>query len=64
MAQRYVDAHIVLGEEEVGIWCEVCQLPARVRWPLLLMSELGVAPFGVTEHCLHCEGYDDLEEDD
>lgn len=61
---KYVTAHIVVGEPLTGLWCDGCQLPARVRFPLHLLSEAGVSPFGWTEACLHCEGYDDLEEED
>jgi hypothetical protein len=65
MTVRYVTGYVHLGEPEVSLWCPVCQLPARVRWPLFVMSEAGVSPYGSTEACLHCEGYDtDDEEDD
>lgn len=56
MAQRYMVVHLVVGTPEVGLWCRVCALPSRVRFPIYRLSE-----YGVSVHCwvLRCTEHSD-----
>lgn len=65
MAEKFYTVHIqIAGEPQTGIWCSECSLPARVRFDLVGISPTGVSPWGSIERCLHCEGYDDHEDDE
>lgn len=45
-SQRYITVHLVVGTPVPGLWCTVCALPSRVRFPLYRLSSRGV-----TLHC-------------
>lgn len=47
-----------------GLWCEECQLPSVVRFPILSLSENGVSQFGTHDACMDCGGFDDEEGED
>lgn len=54
---------VVCDDPQTGIWCNGCRLPARVRFDLAGISERGVGPMGSVERCLHCDGYEDDDDD-
>jgi hypothetical protein len=43
------------GEPETGLWCDRCNLPSLVRFPLYLTSEEGSSPCGVGWTCPGCD---------
>lgn len=62
--QRFYTIHLVVGDDpETGIWCNECQLPARVRFAITGISERGVSPMGSVERCLRCDGYEDDDDE-
>lgn len=48
----------------LGLWCDECQLPGGVEFPLLGLSMEGVGELGSIVTCLNCGDFDDDEEAD
>jgi hypothetical protein len=55
--------HIDGDNAQVGLWCERCQLPSVVRFPIVQMSQDGVGVCGFHESCVECEGFGGDEDD-
>lgn len=56
--------HVDGENAQVGLWCDECQLPSVVRFPILSMSESGIAPAGVVDRCMECEDFGEDEGED
>lgn len=52
------------SDPQVGIWCDECQLPSVVKFPIIAMSMEGVGPAGTWAGCMKCEGYEEGEDGD
>jgi hypothetical protein len=55
----YADA----DNSEVGLWCDLCQLPSAVRFPVLALTIDGITQAGMHVVCVDC-GTDAEEDDD
>lgn len=59
MIRRVLSVYTVMGEPEMGVWCDVCQLPSKIVWPVSLLTANGVSQ-AHAEKCLNgCERKDD-----
>lgn len=54
MAERTFTVHIETTEPEVGIWCEPCALPSKVRVRAVMITGRGVSPLVTAEQCENC----------
>jgi len=55
---------IDVDKSEVGLWCEDCQLPSVVRFPVIVLSETGVGTCGFYENCMDCGEFEGEDGDD
>lgn len=56
--------HVDGDNAQVGLWCDECQLPSVVRFPILFMSENGISPAGVVDRCMECDEHEEDEDGD
>lgn len=42
---------LTVGTPAVGGWCDTCNLPSRISWPLYAMTPRGVLPLGTYDVC-------------
>lgn len=61
-----MDVYLVIDTDDpqVGLWCEECQLPSVVRFPVLSMSLEGVGQAGVWIGCMRCDEFEEGEDGD
>ena len=45
-----------VGTPTVGGWCDTCNLPSRISWPLYAITPQGVRPLGDYVMCGDCGG--------
>jgi hypothetical protein len=55
--------HIDGDNAQVGLWCEDCQLPSVMRFPVVQMSEAGVGVCGFYDNCTDCGELEGEDED-
>lgn len=57
MPSRSLTIYVYPGEPVPGLWCDQCQLPSGVEWPLVTLTPSGVGtlqPFiACTENRAH-----------
>lgn len=56
--------HIDGDGAQVGLWCEDCQLPSLVRFPIVEISERGVGVVSFVDSCSECGEFADGDEED
>lgn len=56
----YADA----DNAEVGFWCDGCQLPSAVKFPVLALTMDGISQAGWHQVCLDCGGDEEDEDED
>lgn len=56
----YADA----DNAEVGFWCDGCQLPSAVKFPVLALTIDGISQAGQHTVCLDCGGDEEDEDED
>lgn len=56
--------HVDGDNAQVGLWCDECQLPSMIRFPIIQLSENGVTFAGYVQRCADCEGYDDEDDEE
>jgi hypothetical protein len=51
-------AYVVIlttGEPEIGLWCDSCLLPSRMRIPTFMLTEQGSSDGPLIDACTECE---------
>ncbi|GAA1881837.1 hypothetical protein GCM10009773_07870 [Williamsia serinedens] len=44
-----------VGTPTVGGWCDTCNLPSGISWPLYAITPRGVLSLGTYDTCADCE---------
>lgn len=55
--------HFDADNVEVGLWCDNCQLPSGLVFPVIQMSEAGVGQVGFYATCADCGDFEEEDED-
>lgn len=53
MIRPVATVYVEVGEPERGVWCNGCLLPARIVWPVTLLTSNGVTSGATAEQCLN-----------
>ena len=56
--------HVDGDNAQVGLWCDDCQLPSVVRFPIIQMSQEGVGVCGFHENCMECGEFAGEDDED